>query len=367
MSRVRKRLLPFLQLPQKYTYATAESTSVQGQENAGGGTDEDPFPSRAVGHKKNSLLSKSEELFDGSKLSGGYASTLTRKGTDTYGPARGLCDESRVSQPLAGIAARAQCVFALIKRYLLIKVRDVHRIANITYFPVTDVLIGGLMWFWQEHHANGLENTTSLYVCELTFWIIINAVQFETCFNLIEELQSRNIVNLFVSGLHHGQWLVASFILGVIEAFTAMLLCGTILHFFFSVSLWHFGWYLPCFFGLLALSGWTISIYTSSILIYHGQRMTVLLWALPYFIIPISAAFYPLEALPYWAQWIGSALPTTYLFEGLRAYFATQHVPVFYFIKSLLLVICYLIGAIALFNVMFKKSRAEGLARLEVD
>lgn len=362
MSRVIKKLFALLPIPQKYVYQTTETHNTSNQDFITG-PDEDPFPSQTHHQKPFPLNTSDNNLFESSKLNSMYAGTLLRKGEQDQ-----IFTEPTPSESSAlTFKATISRILGLIKRYLLIKIRDVHRLANLSYFPITDVLIGGLMWMWQERQLGVSESTTIVYVCELTFWIIINSTQFETCFNFLEELQSRNVINLFASTLHHGEWLVASFMLSTIESLMAAGFCSILVYFGFSFSLLSLGWYLPCFLILLIMSGWIMALFTISILIYHGQRMTVLLWALPYFILPLSAAYYPLEALPTAMQYVGKALPTTYLFEALRSYIATQNVPISYFIISLLLNILYLICAVTFFNFMFKKSKEKGLARLEND
>jgi ABC-2 type transport system permease protein len=41
---------------------------------------------------------------------------------------------------------------------------------------------------------------------------------------------------------------------------------------------------------------------------------------------PFAGVFYPLSTLPVWMQWVGRALPPSYVFEALRATFAGQPV-----------------------------------------
>lgn len=358
MLRVIKKLVMLLQIPQKHNYQTVESNPLSSQ-LLPPSADEDPFPCQKIDRSINS----NRNFFEGSKLNNGYAGTLFRKENQEAV----LTEQNAEDALLVRFKSSLSRIVGLIKRYALIKFRDFHRLANVTYFPVTDVLIGGLMWMWYEGQMNITESAVNLYVCELILWIILNATQFEACFNFLEELQSRNIVNLFASTLHLREWFIASFLLSLFESLTAAALCGIIAYFVFSFSLLSFGWYLPCFFILLVLSGWIMALVTISVLVYYGQRLTVLLWALPYFILPLSAAYYPVESLPRILQYVSLLIPTTHLFEGVRCFFATHVMPVEYFVMSLLLNILYLICAILFFNFMFKKSKQQGLAQLEND
>lgn len=48
-----------------------------------------------------------------------------------------------------------------------------------------------------------------------------------------------------------------------------------------------------------------------------GQAAESLAWAVPFFIQPVVAAFYPVSVLPGWLQPVALALPVTHVFEGM--------------------------------------------------
>ncbi len=50
------------------------------------------------------------------------------------------------------------------------------------------------------------------------------------------------------------------------------------------------------------------------------------MWGVPFLIQPLSAVFYPLDVLPAWLRPVAAALPSTHVFEGLRAALATGRV-----------------------------------------
>ena len=50
-----------------------------------------------------------------------------------------------------------------------------------------------------------------------------------------------------------------------------------------------------------------------------GGRWQILAWSLPFAAMPVSCVFYPQAVLPPWLRAIASALPSTHVFEGMRA------------------------------------------------
>jgi ABC-2 type transport system permease protein len=113
------------------------------------------------------------------------------------------------------------------------------------------------------------------------------------------------------------------------------------------------------------ISGWLIGFIASSIIIYWGQRFQMLAWMLAWVFAPFSAVYYPVSALPGWAQKIAWCVPTTYIFEGMRKVLIGKEFPWGYFLLSLGWHALYFVLALALFHRMFEKSRKKGLARLE--
>ena len=93
--------------------------------------------------------------------------------------------------------------------------------------------------------------------------------------------------------------------------------------------------------------------------------MEAFAWMIAFIFAPFSAVFYPVDILPAWAQRISWCLPTTYIFEGMRTILSSGTFPAWYFLLSIVLNLVYLFLAYTLFQFMFEKSRAKGLARLE--
>ncbi len=327
-----------------------------------GGPDEDPLPTMRHGNMPKAI----DQKYNGTL----YRSTTARPLSYdpmiyrdyVYGsPAVKDCDTQKPSD----LVLKVRRISGLIKRYLLIKTRDLHRIANLLYFPTIDILIGGLIWLWREQSNPNLGNACTEYLFSLIFWIVANAAQFETCFNFLEEFQSRNLLNLFATMLEHTEWLIASAILCVMEAAASTTICSIIAYCAFGINILSLGWLLPCLVFLFVLSGWIIAVFTAGLFLIFGQRATFLVWAMPYLILPLSAPFYPVQVLPVWAQFISYCLPTTYIFEGIRQWVYGGCLQVSYVIMSFVLTCIYAIFAVLFFNLMFKKSKEKGLARLE--
>ena len=199
----------------------------------------------------------------------------------------------------------------------------------------------------------------------LVFWQVIWRSNYEISVNLLQEFWSRNLVNLFSTPLKWIEWVVALMLIGLGKIFLSLLFGAFVVWLLYTLNIFSMGLPILGFCFSLLVSGWFIGFLTASFTIYFGQRLQMLSWMTAYVFMPFSAVFYPLSALPHWAQLIGNCLPMTHVFEGMRQVIDTG---VFSWEKwglSLTLNGIYLLLTLTLFRYFFKKSRIKGLSRLE--
>lgn len=76
---------------------------------------------------------------------------------------------------------------------------------------------------------------------------------------------------------------------------------------------------------------------------------------------PFSCVFYPLSALPVWAQWVARGFPSMYLFEQMRAIISGTPVHSGDIVISMVLNATYLILSVIFFYRTFRHAKANGL------
>ena len=87
----------------------------------------------------------------------------------------------------------------------------------------------------------------------------------------------------------------------------------------FQYSIFSFGFPLIAFFMLLIGFGWAIGLAVSSVLLRAGLGAEEIAWAAIFLVAPVSGVYYPIAVLPGWLQAIAFAIPTSHVFEGMRA------------------------------------------------
>jgi ABC-2 type transport system permease protein len=239
------------------------------------------------------------------------------------------------------------------------------QIADLLYWPAVDIVLWGLTTVWMQQHQAEIPNIALIVLTGLIFWQIVWRGNYEISVNLLQEFWNRNLVNLFSTPLKLIEWIFGVLMLCFCKVFIAMGFGVMFVYLLYALNVFTIGWVFLPFMALLMLSGWVIGFLAASVVIYWGQRFQMLAWMSAYMFAPFSAVFYPVSALPAWAQKVAWCLPTTYIFEGMRTILQGGVLPWGNIGISLGLGLLYLCLSILLFYWTFEKSRSKGLARFE--
>lgn len=253
---------------------------------------------------------------------------------------------------------------AIVIRHLYNFRHHLDRLSDSFYWPAIDLIIWGLTsQYIQQGHEVG--DIVIILLSGLVFWQVVWRGQYEVATNFLEELWSQNLVNLFSTPLRLREWLASLLSLGVFKMIITVSFTFLLTWLLYQVNLLNFGWLLIPFFISLLMVGWWVGLLVTGFLILHGRQIQTIAWAGVYLLAPFSAIYYPVSSLPVWAQAISRALPSSYIFEGMREVITTGNVPWEKLIISFILNIVYLILGALFIRLCFKKSLKSGLARLE--
>ncbi|MBI2174413.1 MAG: ABC transporter permease [Candidatus Omnitrophica bacterium] len=249
----------------------------------------------------------------------------------------------------------------LLQRYVFLHRRSIIRVFDIGFWPVMDLLIWGFMMLYIQRTASTpLAETIIFLIGAMIAWDIHYRGQQAVTISLMEEIWTRNIVNILIAPLRLWEWVVASFLYGTLKVATVTLILGILAHLLYAFNLIQIGWvFLPLAASLLFF-GWAIGLGTSGLLLRYGYAAEALIWGIPFLLQPFSCVFYPLEVLPVWAQGIARILPSTYAFEGLRQTLQGKAIPASLWAVLIGLNGFYLALGAGFFVFMFHRARATG-------
>lgn len=256
-------------------------------------------------------------------------------------------------------------IYALILRHTLPLKRDLDLITDILYWPLVDTIMWGFAATWLGSTDSSTGQLLLSILSALVLWQVVWRSQSEVSRNLLDEIWNHNLLNMFSSPLTLADWMGSVFFLSVMKLIVGAGTVSLAVLGLYAVNVYTLGWWLLPFSILGMLTGWFVGFISAGITIRWGQKTQTFAWVLPAILMPLSAAFYPVDQLPQAVQYISYTIPTTYVFESVRALAFTGSLDTGDLWLSFILCVVYLIICVVFFLKMFKKSKELNLARLK--
>ncbi|HCA67140.1 MAG: hypothetical protein A2249_01835 [Candidatus Jacksonbacteria bacterium RIFOXYA2_FULL_44_7] len=250
---------------------------------------------------------------------------------------------------------------AIILHYWYHSKRSLPRVMDVFYWPTMELILWGFVSQFLERTALNAPGVASFLLGGVILWGVFITSQHDVTIAFLEDIWSRNIINLFVSPLTVWEYLLGGIAVGVLKTFVIIgyisALAGLLYHF----NLFTLGFSLIPFIANLFLFGIAAGIFISAIIFRYGTETQILAFSLGFLLQPISAVFYPLAILPSFLQFIAWSIPATHVFEGMRGVFAGSGFSALHFWWALVLNLVYLILASIFYARMFRRVRELGL------
>jgi ABC-2 type transport system permease protein len=232
---------------------------------------------------------------------------------------------------------------------------------EIFFWPLMDLLVWGFITVYFQRSNIGLPPFVTFFLGALILWDILYRAQQGISISFLEEVWSKNLLNLFVSPMRPCEFLVALMSISVGKMLTAGTASALLAWIFYSFNLFLVGISIIPFVLNLLVMGWAIGIISMSMILRYGQEAEVLAWGLGFLIQPFAAVFYPVSVLPAWVQPISRMIPASHIFEGMRAVLETGEIPYQSLMKATLLNGIYLALAIVFFYYTLRVVKEKGL------
>ncbi|MBV8771117.1 MAG: ABC transporter permease [Deltaproteobacteria bacterium] len=250
---------------------------------------------------------------------------------------------------------------AVILRHLYEVRHNGNHLSNIIYWPIVNIVVWGFFTIYLrrgDHLQPGLINCL---LGAVILWGLFNGFQRDMAVGLLDELWSRNLVNLFASPLSVSEYVTGLIAVNLVKAMTGLLAGGLIAWFFYHYNIFPTFPVLAPFILNLALFALSVGIAVTGLIFRYTTRVQTMAWSVAGLLMPLSCVFYPLKSLPIFLQGAAWAVPTSHSFEGMRqaielGTFSTSH-----FEWGLELNLVYFILAGLFFRRMFESARARGL------
>lgn len=251
-------------------------------------------------------------------------------------------------------------VTTMVLRYVYLLRGSWPRILELAYWPTVQMILWGFITQFFMGHSDWVAQAGGVLLSAVLLWDVLFRAQLGVTLPFFEELYSRNLGHLFVSPLRPTELVLSlvgiSLIRTLIGVGAAVLLAIPLYHF----SLFSLGLPLIAFFTNLLVLGWAIGIIISALVLRYGLGAESLAWVAIFALAPVSGIYYPIDTLPNWLLPVSYALPSAYVFEGMRAVLIEQRFPADLLFYAIALNAVYLGAAIWLFLRLFHRARRDG-------
>ncbi len=254
-----------------------------------------------------------------------------------------------------------QRIWGLMYRHLALYRRSWPRILELMYWPVLQMCIWGFTAsFLTSHLGDAAAMAGAALLGGVLLWEITLRSQMGVTISFLEEMWSRNLGHVFVSPLRPWEMVVALIAMSMFRLVIALIPAIGMAWVFYEFNLFMLGMPLILFFINLMIMGWSVALGIVSLLLRHGAGAEPFAWGVLFGLAPFSAVFYPVSVMPMIMQYVSMLLPSTHVFEGMRAILLDGTVPWSELMAAVAMNVVWLGGAIVLFGRQFHEARVRG-------
>lgn len=216
--------------------------------------------------------------------------------------------------PSATVRFSTRRVRAMVRRSLLSQSRNPDFWFLLLVLPLVDGLLFGSIGV---AYGTG-EGPVVLLVTGVMLFHLIWQLTLAGSFGLLDEVWSRNLMNLIATPLTERELLSSFGLVGLMRTATAVAVIGGVGLAFFAVSPTSAGVVLLPSTALLLLFGWTVALFVVGLTLQFGDRAEVFSWGTLVLLMPLSGVFYPVDSLPGVLQAVAQLIPLTHVFDAVR-------------------------------------------------
>lgn len=253
-------------------------------------------------------------------------------------------------------------VTAYTMRHLYLYKRSLPRLMEIFYWPVLDLAVWGFVSVYLSTHRGGVPGFVVFFIGALILWDILFRSQQGISVSFLEDVWSRNLLNIFVSPMSAAEYISSLLLLSIVKLIFTSAVMVTLAYLLYSFNIFTLGVPLVPLVANLIIMGWAIGIVTTALIMRFGQEAEVLAWGVALLFQPVSAVFYPVEVLPEPLKTIAAFIPSSHVFEGMRLVInGVTAFPASDILRATLLNVIYITLSIVFFWWNFKVVKVKGL------
>lgn len=261
-------------------------------------------------------------------------------------------------------------ILGMFYRNIILIRRSVPKLFGLFGFITVELFLWGFITIWVQTFANNGANADFilLILSAFIFWSMFALSQRAFSISFLEEVWSRNVINLFASPVKLSELVLGYVLVGVAQAVLAFFYITALALLLCTFDVWELGLYIIPFFMNVLIFGWVLGVVTIGLVVRFGPSADILAFFIPFFLLPFSAVYYPVHIFPPWLQRISVVLPTRHMFEGMRTTLIEGVIPLHDVFWATILNAIFVVLAFLFLYLMLRLARNRGyLSRLVQD
>ena len=250
---------------------------------------------------------------------------------------------------------------AMVLRYVYLLRGSWPRILELAYWPTVQMILWGFITQFFMTGSNVLSRAAGLLISGVLLWDVLFRSQLGVSVVFFEEMHSRNLGHLFVSPLRLYELICALMTISLIRTLIGVGAAALLAIPFYHYSIFGMGLPLLGFFANLMIMGWAVGLLVAALVLRYGLGAESIAWIAIFAVAPVSGIYYPIATLPSWLQPVAWLLPSSHVFEGMRAVLLEHTFRGDFMLYAVLLNGLYLSIGIGVFLYTFQIARRQGL------
>ena len=208
---------------------------------------------------------------------------------------------------------------ALVLRHIYLLRGSWPRVLELIYWPTVQMVLWGFITLFLTNRSSWVAHASGIFLSAVLLWDVLFRGQLGVALVFMEEMWARNLGQLFVSPLRPLELVGALLTMSLIRTLNPVGGAALIAIPLFHYSIFSLGLPLLAFFTNLLIMGWAIGLLVSGLVLRYGLGAEGMAWLVVFALQPLSGVYYPVSVLPRWLQPLAHALPSSQVFEGMRA------------------------------------------------
>jgi ABC-2 type transport system permease protein len=252
-------------------------------------------------------------------------------------------------------------IAAIILRQLYLMRSSPVRVFGMLVWVTIDIVLWGFITRYLNTVGGSGVNFVPALLGAVLLWDFCERIMQGVSTAFLEDVWSRNFLNLFSSPLSISEYVAALVVTSMITSSLGLAVMLLIATGVFHLQIFSQGLPLAAFVFVLFVFGITLGIIATSMVLRFGPASEWLLWPLAALLSPFAAVFYPVAILPAWMQWVAHALPPSYVFEGMRGLLKGDAFPAHQLLRGAAVGALELLAAGYIFRRVFRRAVRTGL------